>query len=43
LDSESRPLRVLPAAFLCAIVQNLCLDIGNFDFSIALAVTCLAT
>ena len=37
-DSESRPLRVLPAAFLCAMLKNLCLDIGNFDFSITLTV-----
>jgi hypothetical protein len=33
LDSDSRPLRVLPAAFLCAIVSLLTFYSGNFDLS----------
>src|SRR5262249_9069202 len=39
LEWESRPLRELPPAFLCAISTSLAGDAGDLDFGVALAVT----
>src|SRR5262245_35521070 len=39
---ESRPLRVEPPPFLCAMARSLCLDARDLDPRVALAVAALA-